>query len=65
MAMFKHVGALCECVDDEVNRRLFSLDPETPGRVYAYLGAKEAVAASDQFSRYGVLGEGRTTPGSW
>jgi hypothetical protein len=55
--MFKHVGALCECVDDEINRRLFSLEPGTPGRVYAYLGAKEAVAASDQFKRFGVLGE--------
>ena len=62
MAMFKHRGGLWQCIDDEGNRRLVSLDPATPGRVYAYLGAKEAVAAADQVSHYRILEEATPPP---
>jgi hypothetical protein len=57
MPMFRHEGGLCQCIDEEVNRQLLSLDPGSPGRVYAYLGAKETAGAADQFRRYGILGE--------
>jgi hypothetical protein len=57
MATFRHVRTECRCVDREVNRRIFRLDPGAPGRVYVYLSPDDAVGAAGQFSRYGILGE--------
>jgi hypothetical protein len=57
MATFRHVRTECQCADEEVNPRIFWLDPGNPGRVYAYLAPDDAVGAADQFSRYGILEE--------
>jgi hypothetical protein len=36
MATFRHKRTECQCVDREVNRRIFWLDPGAPGRVYVF-----------------------------
>jgi hypothetical protein len=58
MATFRHERTECQCVDREVNRRIFWLDPGAPGRVYVYLASENAADAAGQFSRYGILDEG-------
>ena len=58
MAMFRHERTECQCVDREVNRRIFGLDPGAPGRVYVYLSSEDAFGAAGQFSRFGILDEG-------
>ena len=35
MAVFKHERGECRCFDKETNTRIFWLDIENPGRVYA------------------------------
>jgi len=57
MPMFKHERTECQCVDEEVNRRIYWLDPGKPGRVYVYLSPDDAAGAADQFNRYGILEE--------
>jgi hypothetical protein len=37
MATFRHVRTECQCIDEEVNRRIFWLDSGVPGRVDVYL----------------------------
>ena len=58
MATFRHERTECQCVDREVNRRIFWLDPGAPGRVYVYLSSEDTGGAAGQFSRYGILDEG-------
>jgi hypothetical protein len=56
MATSRHERAECRCVD-ETNHRIFWLDTENPGRVCVCLSPDDAVSATDQFSRYGILQE--------
>ena len=58
MATFRHERTECQCAEEEVNRRIFSLDAGEPGRVYVYLSSEDAGSAAGQFRRYGILGEG-------
>jgi hypothetical protein len=58
MATFRHERTECQCVDREVNWKIFWLDPGAPGRVYVYLSSEDTAGAAGQFSRYGILDEG-------
>jgi hypothetical protein len=42
MATFRRERTGCQCVDEEVNRRIFWLDSSVPGRVYVYLSPEDA-----------------------
>jgi hypothetical protein len=57
MAVFKHERGECRCFDKETNTRIFWLDIENPGRVYACLSPDDVTSSANQFHRYGILEE--------
>jgi hypothetical protein len=58
MATFRHGRTECQCVDEEVNRRIFWLDSGVPGRVYVYLSTDDAVGIAAQFQPIRDTGRG-------
>ena len=48
MATFRHERTECQGVDEEVKRRIFWLDPGSPGGVYIYLSSQDAAGTAGQ-----------------